>query len=258
VPAEAEAVLFGRGDMPGLLDQADDGTLFIDEVADLAAPLQARLLGVVEGRRYVRAGSPETRHLKARIVVATNADLHARAQEGRFRRDLLFRLSVVELCVPPLRDRPEDLIDLAQHFIEHFSHGFGGATKRFAEDAVDALLVHAWPGNLRELRNRIERAVLLAASDEIGRVDLFPEQWRDQPDGAPGAAPLPVALPGTPPPEAGSEPASLAEARDLAEREHIRRVLARCRGRIGDAARVLGVSRTTLWDRMRRLGLPAR
>ncbi|PWS35244.1 sigma-54-dependent Fis family transcriptional regulator [Falsiroseomonas bella] len=254
---EAEAVLFGRGDSPGLLDSAGGGTLFLDEVAELGPPLQARLLGLVEERSYAPPGVTEPRRLRARIVAASNADLAGLAGAGTFRQDLLFRLSVVELVVPPLRERPEDLTDLADHFLEHFSRASGEETKHLGEDAVDALLAHRWPGNVRELRNRMELAVLLAPADEITRADLFPAPAQ-QPDTQPDAA-LPLvehaagaATACTP------EPASLAEARDAAEREHIRRVLARCRGKVGDAARALGVSRTTLWERMRRLGPPSR
>ncbi len=255
--AEAEAALFGSPAAPGLLDQAGDGTLFLDEVAELSPSLQARLLGLVEERRYAPVGSAEARTLGARILAASNVELQERVAAGTFRQDLLFRLSVVGLRVPPLRERPEDLMDLAQHFLEHFSHAAGGPERRLAEDAVDALLAHPWPGNLRELRNRIERAVLLSPGEEIGRSDLFPEEAIRRQGGTPGAASAADRTDHAAPDAAEGEPASLAEAREAAEREHIRRVLARCRGRVGDAARALGVSRTTLWDRMRRLGLPS-
>jgi DNA-binding NtrC family response regulator len=163
--------------------------------------------------------------------------------------DLLFRLSVVTLTVPPLRERAPDAEDLAQHFLDHFSD----RSRSLSPDALAAIGGHDWPGNVRELRNRIERAVLLADAPEIRATDLFPDKPL-------GLAPLPALA--EPPPEAQApapaEPLSLAEARDMAEREHIRRVLARCGGRIGDAATALGIARTTLWERMRRLGLAAR
>lgn len=252
LPAEtaaAEAVLFGRDATPGLLESAGAGTLLLDEVAELSPPLQARLLGVLEERRFLRLGGTEAVALRARPVATTNADLRARIAEGGFRMDLLFRLAVVTLTMPPLRERPADAEDLAQHLLGQFSD----RGRSLAPDALAAIRDHDWPGNVRELRNRVERAVLLGDAPEIRAKDLFPEK----PQGlAPPTAQTEV------PPEAPvptpAEPLSLAEARDAAEREHIRRVLARCGGRIGDAATALGIARTTLWERMRRLGLATR
>jgi DNA-binding NtrC family response regulator len=166
-------------------------------------------------------------------MAATNADLAARVAEGRFRGDLYWRLAVVELVVPPLRERAADIEGLAQAFLRQAARDAGRAGLGFAPDAVAALEAHAWPGNVRELRNRVERAALLAEGPAIGAPDLFAEK----------VPPAPAV--------------TLAEARDAAERAHIRRVLARCGGRAGDAARVLDVSRTTLWERMRRLGIAA-
>ncbi len=251
---DAEEVLFGRADAPGLLDAAGAGTLFLDEIAELAPPLQARLLRLLEERRFLRAAGTEAVQVRARIVAATNADLPARVEAGAFRADLWFRLSVVTLTVPPLREQPADMEDLARHFLRRFSRG----ELSFAQDAVAALRAHSWPGNVRELRNRVERAVLLADARALGALDLFPGQPAG---GAPPAAPQ--RFPGevraeAPDAPVEEEPQSLAEAREAAEGEHIRRVLARCGGRIGDAAVALGVSRTTLWDRMRKLGLAAR
>lgn len=214
----------------GAAERAGEGTLLLDEVAELAPELQAKLLRLLEDRRFLRVGGEREIPLRARILAATNADLKARVAEGRFRQDLFFRLAVVEVAVPPLRDRPEDVPDLARLFLAaHAGRSLSPAAER-------ALLAHGWPGNVRELRNRIERAAVLAPAAVLEPADLFPD-----------AAPT-----------AHDEPAddlSLAAARDAAEREHIRRVLARCQGRMQDAAKVLGVSRTTLWERMRRLGL---
>jgi DNA-binding NtrC family response regulator len=212
-------------------------------VADLSPPLQARLLGVLEDRRFRRIGGTEAIILRARPVATTQADLPARAAAGAFRADLMFRLSVVSFTVPPLRDRSGDAEDLAHQFLTRFA----AEERTFAPDALAAIGAHPWPGNVRELRNRMERAVLLAATSVITASDLFPEGQRDAP----------------PPPEATAAPTqavplSLAEARDAAERDHIRRVVARCGGRIGDAANALGIARTTLWERMRRLDLGAR
>jgi DNA-binding NtrC family response regulator len=268
---EAELLLFGRegsaeaaapGGGPGLIEQAGEGTLFLDEVAELALPMQARLLRLVEERCFLRIGGRAEQPLRARLVAATNADLRERAEAGGFRRDLWFRLSVAELAIAPLRDRPEDIEDLARHFLHRFSRAAGAAPDAphaFAADAAAALHTHPWPGNVRELRNRVERAVLLSATPRLAAADLFPDRGPAAPGGPPPdpTAPGDAAMPGATE-EGAAEPQSLAAARDTAEREHIRRVLARCGGRVGDAARALGVSRTTLWERMRRLGVPTR
>ncbi|MBU8542062.1 MULTISPECIES: sigma-54-dependent transcriptional regulator [Roseomonadaceae] len=252
--AAAEAALFGRDDVPGLVESAGAGTLFLDEVSDLPNALQARLLRLLEERRFLRIGVAEPVVSRARIIAATNAHLPARVAEGSFRNDLWFRLSGITLTLPPLRARPRDLQDLAVHFLQRFAKG----QRSIAEDGMAALLAHAWPGNIRELRNRMERAALLADAPTLGAGDFFPERGTRQAV----AAQTPAV-----PDQAGSEAPivtdqdelqSLAEVREAAEREHIRRVLARCGGRIGDAAAVLGVSRTTLWDRMRRLDLSIR
>ncbi|WP_245870515.1 sigma-54-dependent transcriptional regulator [Teichococcus rhizosphaerae] len=216
----------------GLAERAAGGTLFLDEVAELGPAPQAKLLRLLQERRFTRLGGREELPLRARIIAASNADLRARVAEGRFREDLYYRLAVVELRVPPLRERPEDLAMLAAHFLRHFSDAFAREEPQLGAPAFEALLAHGWPGNVRELRNRIERAMVLAEGPRLEAADLFPEAQ------APEAPPL-----------------SLAEARDAAEREHIRRMLARAGGRMGDAAQFLGISRTTLWERMRRLGI---
>jgi DNA-binding NtrC family response regulator len=250
----AEAMLFGQEGAPGLLEAAGAGTLLLDEVAELSPPLQARLLGVLEERRFLRLGGSEPVALRARPVATTNADLAARMAEGAFRPDLLFRLSVVTLTVPPLRERPGDAEDLARHLLGRFPDG----NRTLTEDAVAAIRAHPWPGNARELRNRVERAVLLGEGAAIGAADLFPEGLAGALSGVGEAAlrsPSPTVEEAAAP---NQELLSLSDARDAAEREHIRRVLARCGGRVGDAAAALGIARTTLWERMRRLGLAAR
>lgn len=217
---------------PGMAERAGDGTLFLDEVAELGPTSQAKLLRLLQERRFTRLGGREEQRLGARIVAASNADLRARVAEGRFREDLYYRLAVVELTVPPLRQRPEDLGELAAHFLQHFSSALGREEPQMGAEIFDALMAHEWPGNVRELRNRIERAMVLSEGPRLQPGDLFPER---QPREAP--------------------PLSLSEARDAAEREHIRRMLTRSGNRVGDAAQLLGISRTTLWERMKRLGL---
>ena len=216
----------------GFAEQAGEGTLFLDEVAELGPAPQAKLLRLLQERRFTRLGGREEVPLGARIIAASNADLRARVAEGLFREDLYFRLAVVELTVPPLRDRPEDLGELAVHFLAHFATSFGQPEAQLSPQAFDSLLAHDWPGNVRELRNRIERAMVLGDGPCIEPDDLFPDRRPAE------AAPL-----------------SLAEAREAAERAHIRRVLARSGNRLGDAAQLLAISRTTLWERMKRLGL---
>jgi len=215
----------------GAAERAGAGTLLLDEVAELEPALQAKLLRLLEDRRFLRVGGAKEIALEARVVAATNADLAARVAEGRFRGDLYYRLAVVELRVPPLRERPEDLLPLAHALLAESTRQAGREGLHLAPEAEAALAAHPWPGNVRELRNRIERAALLAPGPALTPADLFP-----------GAAPPPA-------------PQTLAEARDAAERAHIQRILARCGGRMADAARLLGISRTTLWERARRLGL---
>jgi len=218
---------------PGAAERAGRGTLLLDEVAELEPALQAKLLRLLEDRRFLRVGGAKELPLEARIIAATNADLAGRVAEGRFRGDLYYRLAVVELRVPPLRERPEDVPGLARAMLAESARHAARPALRLTEAAEAAMAAHPWPGNVRELRNRIERATLLAPGDRLTPADIFP--------GAINA--------GTP------APLTLAEARDAAEREHIRRVLARCEGRMAEAARALGIARTTLWERAKRLGI---
>jgi DNA-binding NtrC family response regulator len=244
IPAELlESQIFGheRGAFTGaserhvgITERAGEGTLFLDEVAELDATAQAKLLRLLQERRFTRLGGREELPLRARIVAASNADLRARVADGRFREDLFYRLAVVELVVPPLRERPEDLQELAAHFMRHYASSLQQREPQVSAAAFDAMLAHRWPGNVRELRNRIERALVLSDNERLETGDFFPEQQTQD------LAPL-----------------SLSDAREAAEREHIRRILARSGNRLGDAAQLLGISRTTLWERMKRLGLKA-
>lgn len=215
----------------GAAERAGAGTLLLDEVAELEPALQAKLLRLLEDRRFLRVGGAKEIPLEARVVAATNADLAARVAEGRFRGDLYYRLAVVELHVPPLRERAEDILPLARALLAESARQAGRTDLSLTPEAEAALEAHPWPGNVRELRNRIERAALLAPDAALTPADLFP-----------GAVAPPA-------------PQTLAEARDAAERAHIQRILARCGGRMADAARLLGISRTTLWERAKRLGL---
>ncbi|MEQ9609241.1 MAG: sigma-54 dependent transcriptional regulator [Kiloniellaceae bacterium] len=222
----------------GYAERAQAGVLFLDEVGDMPLPLQAKLLRLLEDRAFYRVGGERPVRFEARLVCATNQNLEAAVRRGDFREDLFFRINVIPVTVPPLRDRQADVSMLLHRFV----HDFAALMERDVEGvsalAEEAALAHDWPGNVRELRNRVERAVALARGAWIMPGDLFPEVglWRE------GAA---------------SELASLAEVKDAAERRQILRALQATEGQVMKAAELLGVSRTTLWEKMRRLKIEA-
>jgi len=218
---------------PGYAEQAGDGVLFLDEVMELAPALQAKLLRLIEAREFARLGSARMIPFRARVIAATNADPEARVREGRFREDLLFRLDVIRVALPPLRARAEDILPLALRFADEFAAAFGREVAGLRPAAEEALLAHDWPGNVRELRNRVERAVALATSPWLDAADLFPELPR----------PLEEVLP------------TLAGVVEAAERRSIAAALAATGGDVAAAAKRLGVARSTLFEKMRRLGL---
>jgi DNA-binding NtrC family response regulator len=173
---------------------------------------------------------------RARLVCATNADLRCRVEQGSFRRDLYYRLNVIELRVPPLRERSEDIMPLLRTFVTSYAKKFAHPVKGITSRAEHAILTHQWPGNVRELRNRAERAVALAEGARLDVEDLFPEAG----------------------PQLGDKPiVTLAEARADAERHQIISALDGAGGRVGAAAKRLRVSRSTLWEKMKRLGIAA-
>jgi len=223
----------------GFAERARGGILFLDEVSDLPLPLQARLLRLVETREYHRLGGEQNMVFHGRIICATNRDLQALIREGRFREDFFYRISGMGIEVPPLRERRDDIAWLISVFLEKFKGRAQGGPKLASARAVEAGMAYPWPGNVRELRNRVETAVALAASDHIMAADLFPEQ---------ASAALEAATP-------VRHFATLSEARDDAERRQIERALKETGGHLIEAARMLGISRTTLWEKMRRLDL---
>jgi len=246
IPAErAESIIFGheRGAVAGswnahdgLVQEAEAGTLFLDEVSALPLTLQSKFLRLAEDGRYRRVGAATEFVSGARVVSSSNADLQALIAEERFRSDLYYRLNAVTLRIPPLRARTEDIIPLAEHFIVEFCRRSGTRMPALAPAAHTALREYTWPGNIRELRNRLERGVSLAAgAAQLSVQALFPEQ---------------VLLD-----ESESRIASLAEARERAERIQIEEAIRQTDGELGKAASLLGVSRTTLWEKMRRLGI---
>ena len=239
IPRELmESQFFGheRGAFTGALtahsghfEEAKGGTLFLDEIGELDARLQAALLRVLQDGRYRPVGSPRDQVFDGRVVAATNADLPARIATGQFRNDLYYRLAAVEVLLPPLRERPAEIEPLARLFLDDAAGRAELATPQLHPDALAALLAYDWPGNVRELRNRIERAVALGSGEPLSASDVFPEQRLGD-----------------------SGPTTLASAREQAEFEEIERAIALSGGRLSEAAKRLGVSRTTLWKRRRK------
>ncbi|OYX11102.1 MAG: sigma-54-dependent Fis family transcriptional regulator, partial [Rhizobiales bacterium 32-66-8] len=219
----------------GYVERAADGTLFLDEIADLRPELQAKLLRLIEGRTFQRVGGERELPFRGRLVTATNADLARRVADGQFREDLLYRINVVTVHMPSLRERPEDIPWLMDRLFTEFADRTETGLKGISALAEEAALHHAWPGNIRELRNRMERGVALALGPWLMPGDLFPEHLGEV--------------------SATEMIGSLETARHDAERRHILRALAATDGEIISAARLLGIGRTTLWEKMRRLGM---
>jgi len=218
-----------RADRVGRFELADGGTLFLDEIANMTLPQQAKLLRVLQTGELERVGSSKTRRVDVRVLSATNADVAAEVRGGRFREDLLFRLNTVEIRLPPLRERQEDIPALAMHFLRHHATRYRKAVEGFAPDALDTLLRHPWPGNVRELEHAVERAALLAEEPMVRPADL-------------GLAPQ-------------AADAARLDAMSLADVEAhlIRRALDRAGGNVTDAARALGLSRSALYRRLEKL-----
>jgi DNA-binding NtrC family response regulator len=220
-----------RADRIGRFELADGGTLFLDEVACLPYNQQGKLLRVLESGDYEPVGSSRTRHADVRVISATNGDLRGMIAQNAFRDDLLFRLNTVEIDLPPLRERREDIMPLAVRFLDMYTRKYGRESGGFARDAVQALLSYAWPGNVRELSHVIERAVLIGGGKEIQPGDLMLERR---------------AVAGT----ARLESLTL----DAAEEMLIRNALERCGGNVQAAAEQLGLSRSALYRRMEKYG----
>jgi len=253
-PALAESELFGheRGSFTGAhvlrrgrFELADGGTLFLDEIGDLPAEIQPKLLRALQEGCIERLGGERETAVDIRVIAATHVDLGAAVDAGRFRADLFYRLAVFPIRLPPLRERRDDIIILAERFLEDFRSRPGWSSLRFTKEALAGLSVRAWPGNVRELRNVVERAAILAQGGLIGHAEL------ECADG--GECPCMPAC------DRGSDPPTSAVGRlDEVQREHIRTVLTRTGGRIygrDGAAEILGLKPSTLQSRMKRLGL---
>ncbi len=239
----------------GYFELAHRGTIFLDEIGEMPLHLQVKLLRVLEDRSIRRVGSERPIEVDVRIMAATNRDLKIEMEHHRFRADLYYRLAVVTLTVPPLRERREDIPELARGFLDRIRRQLGRPVTSFHPDAMEALLRHDWPGNVRELINAIERAVLLAAGNEIRSSDFRSgESWAASAEGAPSAPPRPQQARfedyfGRPLAEAREELASAFE------KDYLERVLTRSGGRVGEAARLSGVNERTIYALMRRHGL---
>ncbi len=221
----------------GLFELADRGTLFLDEIGEMAPQLQAKLLRVLETRTFRRVGGAVDITVDVRVVAATHRDLAKLVSEGRFREDLYFRLNVVPVAVPPLRDRTSDIAELAEHFVARFCRELGRPTAKLSAGALERMQAYRWPGNVRELRNVLERVVLLEAEDEIRAEHLPPEMSASGASGAPGG--------GDPFPPGVVRP--LADIEKLAI-EHALRV---CGGNKTRAATMLGIARQTLRTKLK-------
>jgi DNA-binding NtrC family response regulator len=242
-----ESELFGHaagaftgavGDRVGKFAQADKGTIFLDEIGTASPGLQVKLLRVLQEFEFEPVGSTKTHHIDTRVILATNEDLSQAVQAGRFRQDLYYRVNVINIELPPLRDRLADIPLLAQHFLQRTCEELGRKPAVFREDALAALAHYPWPGNVRELQNAVERAVLLGRGNEIGAEDLPTHLALGQ-----GMRAMPPT--GTP----------LKNAMEAPERALIMEVLEMHNWNRNATADALGINRTTLYKKMKRLGL---
>ena len=252
IPEELiESELFGhvRGaftgavaDKPGRFEQANAGTIFLDEIADMSLKTQAKVLRVLQEQVMERVGGTQRIRVDVRVVAATNKDLPAEIRAGRFREDLYFRLNVIPIFVPPLRERQQDIPLLAEHFMAMLAAEYGRRPKRLAPEAAARLQQYGWPGNVRELRNVIERVIIMVGGDTITAQDLgFLGR-----DGVPDA----------PAPQGPVVP--LSEARDQFEKDYILQTLAAQQGNMSRTAEVLGVERSNLYKKLRAFGITPR
>ncbi|MBO9711896.1 sigma-54 dependent transcriptional regulator [Sphingomonas sp.] len=250
-PERVDEELFGieeGGDLvrPGLLEQAHGGTLFLDEIADMPIATQARILRVLTDQSFSRVGGTRIVKVDVRVVSATARDLQAEIAAGRFREDLYYRLNVVPVAIPGLTERREDIPVLVEHFVAHYASERRVPTPEVASDAMVALQSYEWPGNVRQLRNVVERTVILAPGDRIGRIDLdlLPPEVLGKPgemSNGMGAS----AIMGSP----------LKEARETFEREYLRIQIRRFSGNISRTAHFIGMERSALHRKLKLLGI---
>jgi two-component system nitrogen regulation response regulator NtrX len=249
IPEELiESELFGhaRGaftgavtDRRGKFEIASGGTLFLDEVADMSVKTQAKVLRALQEQVVEPVGGQQSVRVDVRVIAATNKDLAGEIRHGRFREDLYFRLNVIPIAVPPLRERGDDVVRLAEHFVADFSREYGRRSKTFSPAATDLLRRYHWPGNVRELRNTIERLMIMVPGDVIEAPDLVFLELSGRVRAAHPAEPV----------------GPLFEARDAWERAYILKALAAHEGHISKTAEALGLERSNLYKKMRALGI---
>jgi DNA-binding NtrC family response regulator len=248
----ADSQLFGhrRGsftgavsDQPGVIRSAAGGTLFLDEIGDLPLDVQPKLLRFLEQAEILPVGETRPSRVDVRVIAATNADLEQRVAEGRFREDLFYRLSVIRIHVPPLRERREEIPLLSTYFLREASERLGKPDVRLAPETLDLFDVYPWPGNVRQLRNEVHRAVAMA----VPGGNIEPDHL------SPALASLQTASPSP-----RRRPQTLAAAVERLERDMIRSALDESQGNISETARSLGLTRRGLYLKLQRLGLPAR
>lgn len=249
IPEELiESELFGHvkgsftgatGTKKGKFELADGATIFLDEIGDMSGRVQAKVLRVLEEQRFEPVGSNNAVRVDVRVLAATNKNLFDLIEMGAFRADLFYRLNVIPFEVPPLRERLEDVPLLVDYFNQKFSSAYGKKTKKFEEDAIDALQNYSWAGNVRELKNTIERVVIMHGKQKVSAEDLPP-------------------LGGEEPPASSYRFPSFKEATDTYQREFIQRKLEEADGNVTKAAEIMGIDRSHLYRRMKSLGIQSR
>ncbi|MEK7389892.1 MAG: sigma-54 dependent transcriptional regulator, partial [Elusimicrobiota bacterium] len=222
-------------DHEGLFRAAEGGTLFLDEIAEISPAIQVKLLRALQEGEIRRVGDNHPFKVSGRLIAATNKDLSKLVEEGKFREDLFYRLKVFPIDLPPLRDRPEDILPLAEHFLRKARKKLGGKATKFSPEAAKGLRRYRWPGNVRELEHVVERVLIMASGMAINAADLPPEI-------------LPAVAAAN---AKGGPPQTLEES----ERRHVRQVLEDCDGNQAEAAKRLGVARNTLWRKLRAYGI---
>lgn len=249
IPADIfESELFGyvkgaftgaNTDRKGYLEAVEDGTLLLDEIGDLPIPVQVNLLRVFEEKKFYQVGGRKEIPFRARVICATNKDLKQMVEEGKFREDLFYRLNVIPIYVPPLRKRTEDIIPLAIYYTSIFSESMQLPQMSISKRGEQALLQHEFAGNVRELKNRIERGVALCRGQILNHYDIFPEKFDAENESV----------------DSEEEELSLQEYMGDLEKGYILHTLEKCDWRIADSAKTLQISRKTLWEKMRRYNI---
>ena len=262
---EKGAFTDAKGAKKGLFEIANGGTVFLDEIGDMKSGLQAKLLRFIENKAFRRVGGHRDLEVDVRIVAATNRDLEGQVRSGVFREDLYFRLNVFPILLPPLRERREDILPLAEHFLAEFSRDFKRPSRGFSEDVKRRMIAYDWPGNVREVRNAIERAMILCEGDILDFLDIPVREGTPEPAAPAGAPAAPEGVGAGAGEEAAevSQPAAAGSSYGLppggivledVEREFIRQALDMTRGNQTKAAEALGLTRDALRYRMKKFG----